>query len=94
MQSNILSVSLRGRQFRYEGQVRRDDHFIPFSTGKRQCLGETLAKTELYLFFTGLVQQYTFLPEKEGVYPNTDEGIFGITLVPKPFNVRLKDRIA
>ena len=48
-----------------EGKVRKDDHLIPFSIGKRQCLGEKLAKTELYLFFTGLVQQFTFLPEKD-----------------------------
>ena len=74
-----------------EGKVRRDEHFIPFSIGKRQCLGETLAKTELYLFFTGLVQQYRFLPENEGVYP-TEESTFGITLLPKPFRVRLLDR--
>ena len=40
------------------GNVKRDEHFIPFSVGKRQCLGETLAKTELFLFFTALVQQY------------------------------------
>ena len=40
------------------GEVIRDEHFIPFSVGKRQCLGETLAKTELFLFFTALVQQY------------------------------------
>ena len=40
------------------GKVTKDEHFIPFSVGKRQCLGETLAKTELFLFFTALVQQY------------------------------------
>ena len=74
-----------------EGKVRKDEHLIPFSIGKRQCLGETLAKTELYLFFTGLVQQYTFLPEKDGVYP-TEESIFGVTALPKPFKVRLLER--
>ena len=74
-----------------QGKVRRDEHFIPFSVGKRQCLGETLAKTELFLFFTGLVQQFTFLPEKEGVFP-TEESTFGITSLPKPFKVNLLER--
>ena len=74
-----------------EGKVRKDDHLIPFSIGKRQCLGEKLAKTELFLFFTGLVQQFTFLPEKDGVYP-TEESTFGVTCLPKPFKVRIIDR--
>ena len=73
------------------GQVRKNDHLIPFSIGKRQCLGEKLAKTELYLFFTGLVQQFTFLPENEGDYP-TEESTFGVTCLPKPFKVRVLDR--
>ena len=53
-----------GKEFRPErfldnkGDVVKDAHFIPFSVGKRQCLGETLAKTELFLFFTALVQQF------------------------------------
>ena len=52
-----------------DGNVLKNKYFIPFSVGKRQCLGETLAKTELFLFFTGLVQQYRFLPEVDGIYP-------------------------
>ena len=39
-------------------------------TGRRQCLGETLAKTELFLFFTAIVQQFTILPEVEGQPPS------------------------
>ena len=74
------------------GNVLKDEHFIPFSIGKRQCLGETLAKTTLFLFFTGLLQQYRFLPEVEGVYPS-EIPEFGITQTPKPFNVRLVNRI-
>ena len=74
------------------GNVRKDDHFIPFSIGKRQCLGETLAKNTLFLFFTGMLQQYKILPEIEGFYPSETPD-FGITQTPKPFNVKLLNRI-
>ena len=30
----------------------------PFGIGKRRCLGETLAKAELYMFFTGVVGRF------------------------------------
>ncbi|CAH1778969.1 unnamed protein product, partial [Owenia fusiformis] len=41
-----------------------DDHFAVFSVGKRQCLGESLAKMELFIFFVGLMQKFEVkLPE-------------------------------
>ncbi|XP_077861915.1 cytochrome P450 1A1-like [Saccoglossus kowalevskii] len=36
------------------------DSFIPFSAGRRVCMGEALAKNELFLIFTSLFQNYTF----------------------------------
>eukprot|EP00058_Branchiostoma_floridae_P003704 XP_002589192.1 hypothetical protein BRAFLDRAFT_74651 [Branchiostoma floridae] len=62
------------------------ESFLPFSTGPRRCLGEQLAKFELFLFFTSLLQQFTFkLPE--GAPPPDTEGIFGLVFSPKPFEI-------
>jgi len=74
-----------------EGQVKKDEHLIPFSIGKRQCLGETLAKAELFLFFANLVHQFEFHPEVKGELPSEDYSN-GVTILPKPFKARLKSR--
>nr|XP_033819682.1 cytochrome P450 2K1 [Geotrypetes seraphini] len=44
------------------GKFLRKDAFIPFAAGRRVCVGESLAKMELFLFFTGLLQRFTFQP--------------------------------
>ena len=43
---------------------------MTFHLGKRQCLGETLAKAELFLFFTGILQQFEIKPEIDGELPS------------------------
>ncbi|XP_066496997.1 cytochrome P450 2W1-like [Tiliqua scincoides] len=45
-----------------EGNFVKKDAFLPFSIGRRTCVGETLARMELFLFFVGLLQKYTFQP--------------------------------
>ena len=39
----------------------RTDVMLPFSLGKRECLGENLARSELFLFFVRTLQKFTVL---------------------------------
>ncbi|XP_078024826.1 cytochrome P450 2J2-like isoform X2 [Epinephelus lanceolatus] len=68
-----------------EGKFVKSAAFIPFSAGKRVCLGENLAKMELFLLFTSFMQHFTFsMPA--GVKPVMDYCI-GMTLAPHPYEI-------
>ncbi|VIO93719.1 Uncharacterized protein BM_BM2557 [Brugia malayi] len=43
-----------------EGTLRNSEHLIPFGIGKRSCLGEALARTELFIILTTLLQNFEF----------------------------------
>ncbi|XP_037834548.1 cytochrome P450 2K1 [Kryptolebias marmoratus] len=68
-----------------EGKFIRRDAFMPFSAGRRACLGESLAKMELFLFFTSLLQRFHFTPPPGVPEDELDlKPVVGMTLAPKP----------
>ncbi|XP_070574469.1 steroid 17-alpha-hydroxylase/17,20 lyase-like [Ptychodera flava] len=72
----------------------KQDSFLPFSAGRRVCVGEVLAKNEMMLIFACLFQQFTFLPppgkEKPSLKPNFD----GLATRCNPYEVVARERIS
>lgn len=66
--------------------------FLPFSVGRRVYLGESLAKSELFLVSARLLHRFTF--EKAPGKPKPDlTGVVGVVFVPGPFQISIKSRI-
>ncbi|XP_069696212.1 methyl farnesoate epoxidase-like [Periplaneta americana] len=75
-----------------DGKFVRDDWMIPFSQGKRSCVGEGLARSATFLSFTTLMQQFTISVPEEDPKPSTVP-LAGITITPAPFRIKITTRI-
>ncbi|XP_076878156.1 cytochrome P450 2F2-like isoform X2 [Brachyhypopomus gauderio] len=76
-----------------QGQFEKPEAFIPFSAGPRVCLGEGLARMELFLILVSLLRRFQFVwPEDAGEPDFTP--VYGITLTPRPYKmgVRLRQK--
>ena len=71
--------------------VRRIKQFIPFGTGKRNCLGKWLAEKELYLIFSSILHVFD-LRVPEGKPLPTMDSEAGVTVTPKKFEVDFRPR--
>ncbi|XP_048186018.1 cytochrome P450 2F2-like isoform X1 [Perognathus longimembris pacificus] len=71
---------------------KKSPAFMPFSAGRRLCLGEPLARMELFLYFTAILQRFTLqplgAPEDIDLTPLSS----GLGNVPRPFKLRVLPR--
>lgn len=61
--------------------------YLPFGAGIRVCMGEALAKMELFLFLAWILQRFTFTIPEGHTLPEP-EGKFGVVLQVPPFMVK------
>lgn len=65
------------------------DALLTFGLGRRRCLGENLARMELFLFVTNIVQRCHV-----DLCSTPDfEGEFGLTHNPKPYTIEVSERL-
>ncbi|GBM10395.1 Cytochrome P450 18a1 [Araneus ventricosus] len=76
----------RPERFLVDGAVVKPQHFMPFSVGRRMCVGDVLTKMEVFLFLTGILQHFDLEVPCDEDLPNLDAENH-VSLSAKPFNV-------
>ena len=74
------------------GNLLSPEEFIPFGLGRRVCLGEALAKMELFLFLSAMFQRFRFEPEVSSRELPPLRGNFSIVLKPDRYKARFVPR--
>ncbi|KAM8945265.1 cytochrome P450 2J6-like [Pelodytes ibericus] len=74
-----------------DGELLKPEAFLAFSAGPRVCLGENLARMEIFLFFTALLTHFEFHWPDPSTPPDLTP-VFGVSQAPRRFKMRLVPR--
>ncbi|CAM4669677.1 unnamed protein product [Lepidochelys olivacea] len=74
------------------GHFQKSNAFMPFSAGKRMCVGESLARLEVFLFLPAILQGYTLEPLGDPGTLGTSPVESGLGNIPHPYELRLLPR--
>ncbi|XP_054856464.1 cytochrome P450 2J2-like [Eublepharis macularius] len=101
--TNLISVHRDQSQWKYpyefnpsnflneKGEFVKSEAFLAFSAGPRGCLGVSLARMELFLFFTSILRKFKLVWPDGSKVPDLTAS-YGITLSPPAFKMAIKCR--
>jgi len=60
-----------------ESEKKLHKSFLPFSVGKRSCIGKSLAMKEIFLYLSRLIKEFEITPRKNAALPSqeTEDGL-------------------
>ncbi|MCP6564903.1 cytochrome P450, partial [Klebsiella pneumoniae] len=70
-----------------QGRFVKPEAFMPFSVGRRACLGEPLARMELFLFLTTILQSFKLKSLLKPEDIDTTSVLNGFFSVPPPYQI-------
>ncbi|XP_073177999.1 cytochrome P450 2G1-like isoform X3 [Lepidochelys kempii] len=74
------------------GRFKKNKAFVPFSSGKRVCLGEAMARMELFLYFTTILQSFSLKPLLPPEDIDVSRKVSGFGNVPPTYEMCLVPR--
>ncbi|XP_029921030.1 cytochrome P450 2D15-like [Myripristis murdjan] len=74
-----------------DGQFVKPDAFLAFSAGPRVCLGELLARMELFLILVSLLRRFLLVWPEDAARPDLTP-VFGGIQSPRPYRVTFRLR--
>ncbi|XP_063769940.1 cytochrome P450 1A1-like [Pseudophryne corroboree] len=67
------------------------DKVMIFGMGVRKCVGEDVARNEMFIFLTSILQRFSLAKEPGHTIDVTP--VFGLTMKPKPYNIKIEIRM-
>ncbi len=89
---NPMEYDPEGHFLDADGVVRRPAGFMPFGGGRRVCLGEQLARNELFLIAVALLRRVKFLAVPGETYSLEPDANVDVALYSRPFKVIVEAR--
>uniref|UniRef100_A0A2K6KQG5 Cytochrome P450 family 2 subfamily B member 6 n=1 Tax=Rhinopithecus bieti TaxID=61621 RepID=A0A2K6KQG5_RHIBE len=74
------------------GALKKNEAFIPFSLGKRNCFGEGLARMELFLFLTTIMQNFHFKSPQSPKDIDVSPKHVGFATIPRNYTMSFLPR--
>ncbi|KAM4696362.1 cytochrome P450 2A3-like [Rhinophrynus dorsalis] len=75
-----------------DGRFKKCDAFMVFAPGKRNCIGESLARMEIFIFLTTILQNFNLRSPLLHEDIDTSAIVSGLVKFPKPYELIVEPR--